>query len=575
MSLAKTYPKRAGLLVPVFALRHAHDFGIGDTRAVRDAIDFCRQHGFAVLQILPIHETVGDHSPYNPISSRALSPALLELTPDAVPGLTQEMLDQAAPESWLTQLRQGPVKHHTVHPLKLHILLDAFRRFISSNQEGAPHPLLGEFETFQQDNASWLTAYTLYRLLIREYEGNPNWTQWRPEHHTLPAAEAWIAAQPDQQYLSGLRRGYAYIQWVAWRQWRAVRAHAERQGIQLMGEMSFGVSKSGADVWAHPDLFDVEWNMGTRPIVYFDTNKDSERWGQNWGLPPYRWENHRSTGFEWIKGRLESEKQFFHICRLDHLRGYFRAYMFPWSGGARHTEFAQLSEEEVLLRTGGRMPRFVPGPDEDPTSAGMNELQGLEILGVMKQAAGTMRLIGEIMGNMPDYMRSTLDTLQIANLVFPQLERAEDRTLLPPETYRLPSLGAYANHDHAPLAAYYRHLQAQAKTDPAGTAPRDIANLLQFAGWEGTPPSEVDAQLLAQLHEALFRTPCDLTVLMSSDLLGIPQRFNLPGSYGAETWNERLDGELATYSHHPVYGPRIAKASELVETTGRSSSQAD
>jgi 4-alpha-glucanotransferase len=93
--------KLAGLLVPVFALRQPRDFGIGDTLAVRDAIHFCAAHDFAFLQILPVHETVGDHSPYNPISARALSPSLLALTPEEVPGLTNEILEQLAPETWL------------------------------------------------------------------------------------------------------------------------------------------------------------------------------------------------------------------------------------------------------------------------------------------------------------------------------------------------------------------------------------------------------------------------------------------------------------------------------------------
>ena len=73
--------------MPVFALRHAKDFGVGDTLAMKQAIDFCVQKGFSLLQFLPIHETVGDHSPYNAISSRALSPAFLALTEEDVPGL--------------------------------------------------------------------------------------------------------------------------------------------------------------------------------------------------------------------------------------------------------------------------------------------------------------------------------------------------------------------------------------------------------------------------------------------------------------------------------------------------------
>ncbi len=59
--------KLAGILVPVFALRHKEDLGVGDTTAVKQAIDFCARHEIGVLQTLPINETGGDHSPYSAI----------------------------------------------------------------------------------------------------------------------------------------------------------------------------------------------------------------------------------------------------------------------------------------------------------------------------------------------------------------------------------------------------------------------------------------------------------------------------------------------------------------------------
>lgn len=559
--------KCAGLLVPVFALRHAQDLGIGDTLAVREAIDFCAAQGFTVLQTLPIHETVGDHSPYNPITSRGLSPALLTLTPAEVPGLTSEILNRLAPENWLSRLREGPVKHPVVHALKLAILREAYRTF--RQQVSETDELWVEFTQFKSDNQSWLPGYTLYRLLVREYEGNPNWMDWRPEHQTLASAERWLAADAEHQHLEAIRDSFAYIQWVGWRQWRDVRDYASEHGVMLMGELSFGVSRSGADVWAQPELFDLDWNMGTRPIVYFDTNKDSERFGQNWGLPPYRWENHRSDGFQWLRGRVAHERQFFHICRMDHLRGYFRAYMFPWHGGAAHAEFTKLTEEEIRERTGGRWPRFVPGSGEDEVSAQANALQGRELISVMQQAAGDMILFAEIMGQLPAYMADVLDDLSVPNLVFPHLEWNEDRSLRPASSYRQLSLAAYANHDHAPLAAHLAHLHAQAKEDPEGTAAIDLRNLLGFAGWNEPAPETMNDELLAAFHNALFATPSVLAVLMSSDLLGIPQRFNLPGSFGSETWNQRLELPLSGWQHHSIYGPRIATASRLIHESAR------
>jgi 4-alpha-glucanotransferase len=546
-------------------MRHADDFGIGDTRAVMEAIDFCADGCFEVLQMLPIHETFGDHSPYNPISSRALSPAYVHLKPEEVPGLTAEDLGRAAPPDWLARLRLGIVSHGSVHPLKMQILQMAWIRFRNFGEES----LNDEFERFCEEEKSWLPHYSLFRLLIREYEGNAEWMDWRPEHRSYQGAVDWLMQHPDRDDLEGIRDGYKYAQWIAHRQWDAVREYADWRGIFLMGEMSFGVGRCSADVWATPELFDMEWNMGTRPLTHFDTSRDAERWGQNWGLPAYRWENHRSAGFSWLRSRVAGERRFFHICRLDHLRGYFRIYMFPWPGGPRHSEYSNLNAEEAALKTGGKLPRFVPGPDDDPTMAGINELQGRELITVIRDEAGPMELIAELMGEMPEYMSRALEELPLANLVFPQLERMGGRTYPTTLDLRELSLITYANHDNAPLASAYLHLQRTAAQEPAGEATADLAWLLGFAGWDKPPPDSLDEDLLDALQSALFQTHCKLAVLMCSDLFGIPLRFNLPGSYGLETWCNRLEFNFPDYENHAVYGSRLRKVSNFIRNSGR------
>src|ERR1700679_2001018 len=86
------YKKIAGLLIPVFALRRPSDLGIGDTKCVLEAIDFFSRHKLKVFQVLPVNETGPDNSPYNAISSIALDPVYLSLSPDMVPGLSASML---------------------------------------------------------------------------------------------------------------------------------------------------------------------------------------------------------------------------------------------------------------------------------------------------------------------------------------------------------------------------------------------------------------------------------------------------------------------------------------------------
>src|SRR5262245_52194501 len=77
----------AGILEPVFAIRTENDLGVGDTDGALQMIDWCARHGLHVFQTLPINETSDDNSPYNAISSLALEPTTIALSPKHLPDL--------------------------------------------------------------------------------------------------------------------------------------------------------------------------------------------------------------------------------------------------------------------------------------------------------------------------------------------------------------------------------------------------------------------------------------------------------------------------------------------------------
>ena len=85
--------RRMGILIPVFSLKRDNDLGVGDTRAMREMIDWVAEHRIGFLQLLPINETGGDNSPYNAISSVALDPLLIDL--EVIPQMRLEEIHQA------------------------------------------------------------------------------------------------------------------------------------------------------------------------------------------------------------------------------------------------------------------------------------------------------------------------------------------------------------------------------------------------------------------------------------------------------------------------------------------------
>src|SRR5437867_10089129 len=96
--------KIAGILCPVFSIRTEDDLGIGDTDGVRGMIDWCAKHGISMLQVLPINETSDDNSPYNAISSLALEPTTIAISPGHIPDLPATKFREIATPELLQEL---------------------------------------------------------------------------------------------------------------------------------------------------------------------------------------------------------------------------------------------------------------------------------------------------------------------------------------------------------------------------------------------------------------------------------------------------------------------------------------
>ena len=90
-----------------------------------------------------------------------------------------------------------------------------------------------------------------------------------------------------------------YVQWLAFGQWQALKAYGTAQKVYLMGDIPFGVGRFSADVWANRAIFDLDWSGGAPPEKVFKVDPFTEKWGQNWGIPNYRWDELRRRNFDW------------------------------------------------------------------------------------------------------------------------------------------------------------------------------------------------------------------------------------------------------------------------------------
>src|SRR4051812_39764265 len=377
--------KIAGVLTPLFALRREDDLGIGDLGALRQFIDWSAEAGFRLVQLLPINETGGDNSPYNAISAVAIEPTTLELAPGSPIDLTEETFNQTVETFPLTRLRRGQIKYRQVKKLKRQLLEAAFLSFGDNGSDDRK----GEFHEFVETQSEWLRNYTLFRALMEENGGSEAWDQWPEEHRSIERAREWLRQLPAerQETIGECRIFFCYVQWIAHQQWRDIRLYAEHRGVALMGDIPFGVSFYSADVFARPNEFALDWAGGAPPEPYFKDDEFTQKWGQNWGIPLYRWDVMRSNDLHWWRQRVRGVRDLFHVFRIDHVLGFYRIYAFPWRPQF-NKEFLPLDRDQMLEKTGGRAPHFAPRDDESHENAVANEREGEEYLRIVLDEAG-------------------------------------------------------------------------------------------------------------------------------------------------------------------------------------------
>ena len=558
--------KIAGILVPLFALRREDDLGIGDLGALREFIDWVAEIGFTLVQLLPINETGADDSPYNAISSMALDPATLHLAPGLPEDLTREDFDAALVEVDLPNLRRGRVKYQPVKKLKQSILEKAFANFSARTDENRR----SEFKKFCEEESSWLHDYALFRVLVEENNGSAAWKQWPSQLQNPEDARNWIRGLPHdkQATLTELEDFFCYVQWIAHQQWRDVKAHAEQRGVALMGDIPFGVSYYSADVFSRPKEFMLDWFGGAPPEPLFKDDAFTQKWGQNWGIPLYRWDVMRTNSFQWWRERVRGTRRIFHLFRIDHVQGFYRVYAFPWRP-ERNKEFLPLDQHQMLERTGGRAPHFIPRDDNTPENRDANRREGEEYLRVVLEEAGAARVAGEDLGVVPDYVRPNLQYLGIAGFKIPQWE-SRDGMIIPGEMYDRLSVATYATHDHEPIRALWDDAIGHPNSEKGQQARATLEKVALFAGL--SPKSDqldYEKDFYPAIMSALFRCNSWIAIIMITDLLARAYRFNVPGTKANLNWTRRIQRSIAKLRSSWKERRRMQLIRELLERAGR------
>ena len=271
--------------------------------------DYLERAKQRLWQVLPLGPTGYGSSPYASLSAFAGNPLLISL----------EKLVEAG---WLTEERiaglpghRGNVHFEEVERHKMPLLVEAARNFLQDHDADQ----WSRFERFLEVHASWLEDYAVYTVLRRAND----FALWASWPRGLARREAGALRAFKQKYKDALDIEKA-IQFAFDEQWQALRAYCVERDIRFIGDVAIFVNYDSADVWTHPEIFDLDNDLAPIHVAgvppdYFSVT------GQRWGNPLYRWDVLESRGFDWWVERIRRSHSLYDLIRLDHFRG-FEAY---------------------------------------------------------------------------------------------------------------------------------------------------------------------------------------------------------------------------------------------------------
>ncbi len=292
--------------------------GIGDLGpAAYQFADFLAEAKQRHWQVLPLNPVGYGNSPYGAISAFAGNPLLISLEYLADWGWIDS--DRIAGLEGATDC----VDFETVSRQKPPLLAEAARNFLAKHDQGRPAEQWGHYQAFCSRSAYWLEDYVMYAVLRRKY-GFTSWQTWPAAVVEREAAAIGALMTEHAQELAVER----VIQFAFEEQWQALRRYCGQRKIDFIGDIAIFVSYDSADVWNHPEIFELGKDLLPQRVAgvppdYFSAG------GQKWGNPLYKWDVLESRGFDWWVDRVRRARELYGAIRLDHFRGFAAYWAIP------------------------------------------------------------------------------------------------------------------------------------------------------------------------------------------------------------------------------------------------------
>jgi 4-alpha-glucanotransferase len=316
-------PHNWGLSVQLYSARSSRSWGMGDLGDLHTIEEWSGKRGASYVLINPIHATTLvppiQPSPYFPTSRRCKNPLFLRI--EDVPGADKisEQLEPLARAGRELNSR-SLIDRDDIARLKLEALHAIWEH----------HGVDPAFNEFRNQMGEDVQQYATYCALADIH--GPQWSRWPTELQDAnsPAVHDFAASNADTVSF------HAWLQYLLELQLQLATDH-----VRVMHDLAIGVDRHGADTWADPSLYAMDYSVGAPPDIFATQ-------GQDWGFPPFNPYQLMNAEYHPFISTLRAAFASGGALRFDHTIGLFRLWWIPENHGPFDGAYVRYPARDLL-----------------------------------------------------------------------------------------------------------------------------------------------------------------------------------------------------------------------------------
>ncbi|MGK2904759.1 MAG: 4-alpha-glucanotransferase [Desulfuromonadales bacterium] len=580
-----------GIHDTAFPALSKEDIGCGTpySQGARQFLQFARETGFNGIQLGPQGITSpGNPSPYD---GTFFSKDPLLLAPLVLTGAPWYLLDPVKLAELITERPREAAQVHRVFADKINHQISAmvgkeYRKALQRNDAGCA-VICNAFENFRKSNAAWLLRDALYEVLQSSYGGR-NWSDWTGRDDSSLDRQLFVP-QPGSEQTARMRimalrqkhhreiEDFCLTQFLIAEQHKALRKDCRRLSLKLFGDCQIGFSDR--DTWVAQAFLLPGYRLGAPPSR---TNPE----GQPWNFPvldPRQYDlvnQEPGPAVRFLRARVDKLFAEFDGLRIDHPHGL----ICPW------VYRADIADPLQAVKTGGRLfasPMLVDHPGlasfaitrsdqinyqvsrhDDAwvvdLDSGQVRQYGRLFKEIVEAAGGRQEGPGEIaceiLSTQPYPIKQVMDSYGLGRFrVTQKADLGKESDVYRSENARPEDWLMLGNHDTPPI---WMVAEGWCKTGEAQQQAAYLAGRLRIPEAMRTDWIERIAGDPGRLVQAkfadLFVGPAKNIMVYFTDLLGMHELYNRPGSISDANWSLRVAADYKT-----IYQAKLAKNQAL------------